>query len=334
MKHNPASNRLRVGLRRAATLLILAGMTAAGVCTAQPSYPTRPLRLVVAQSAGGSADFVARTYAQRLTEQLGHPIVIDNRPGGAGVVGTELVVRAQPDGYTLLLVPTSHAINPNFIAKLPYDTRRDFTSISLLGAGSNLLVVVPGHPARTLKDFIATARSQSGRIKFGSSGVAGATHLTGELFALMAGFEMLHVPYKGAPAALTAVVGGEIDFTFGSMPSTLPLVRGNRLRALAITSRERWPTLSDIPTVAEAGVPGYESSSWQALLGPPKLPPAIVNVLYREIAACAKDPEVRKRFISEGMQPFGSMPAELDEHIARELEKWAKVTKAAGLSVR
>ncbi len=308
-------------------------MAMAGACAAQ-QYPARPLRLVVAQSAGGSADFVARSYAQRLTERLGQSVVIDNRPGGTGIVGTELVAHAQPDGYTLLLVPTSHAINPNFVAKLPYDTRRDFTSISLLGAGYNLLVVIPGYPARTLREFITAARAQSGRIRFGSSGVAGATHLTGELFALMAGFEMLHVPYKGAPPALTGLVGGEVDFTFGSMPSTLPLVRGNRLRALAITSRTRWPTMPDIPTVAEAGVPGYESSSWQALLGPAKLPPAIVDTLYREVAAYARDPDARNRFIAEGMLLNGSTPAELDEHIARELEKWAKVTKAAGLSVR
>jgi tripartite-type tricarboxylate transporter receptor subunit TctC len=244
------------------------------------------------------------------------------------------VVRAPPDGYTLLLAPTSHAINPNFVAKLPYDTRLDLTSISLLGAGYNLLVVSQGNPARSVRDIIAAARAQPGQLRYASSGVASATQLTTELFRLMAGIEMLHVPYKGAPAALTAVIGGECDLSFGSMASALPLVRGGRLRALAITSRDRSPALPEIPTVAEAGVPGYESSSWQAILGPARMPAEIVNQIYREIAQSAKNPEMVRRFNSEGMVALGTTPRELDEHIARELDKWAKVTKAAGLSVR
>jgi tripartite-type tricarboxylate transporter receptor subunit TctC len=297
------------------------------------SYPSKPLRLIVAQTAGGSADLVARAYGQRLTEQLGQQIVIDNRAGGGGVIATELVVRAQPDGYTLLLAPTSHAINPSFVAKLPYDTRRDLTPISLLSAGYNILVVSQGHPAHSVRDIIGIARAQPGKLNYASSGTAGATHLTGELFRLMAGIEMLHVPYKGAPAALTAVISGEVDFSFGSMASSLPLVRGGRLRALAVTSRDRSPVLPDIPTVAESGVPGYESSSWQALLGPAKMPSAIVQRLYRESAVSAKNPELRKRLSTEGLVPSGTTPQELDEHIARELEKYAKVTRAAGLNV-
>jgi tripartite-type tricarboxylate transporter receptor subunit TctC len=306
---------------------------AANVMAADPAYPVRPIRLVVAQSAGGNADFVARYFAQRLTEQLGQQIVIDNRAGGSGIVGTEIVARSLPDGYTLLLAPTSHAINPNFVAKLPYDTRRDFTSISLLGAGYNLLVVSQGNAARSVRDVIAAARAQPGQLRYASSGVASATQLTTELFRLMAGIEMLHVPYKGAPAALTAVIGGECDLSFGSMASALPLVRGNRLRALAITSRERSPALPEIPTVAESGVPGYESSSWQALLGPARLPAAIVNRLAHDLAQSAKNPDMIKRFNAEGMVPIASTPKELDAHIARELDKWVKVTKAAGLNV-
>jgi tripartite-type tricarboxylate transporter receptor subunit TctC len=182
-------------------------------------------------------------------------------------------------------------------------------------------------------DIIAAARAKPGKVRYGSSGVAGATHLTTELFRLMAGIELLHVPYKGAPAALTGVISGECDFSFGSMASSLPLVRAGRLRALAITSRERWPGLPDIPTIAEAGVPGYESSSWQALFGPSKLPPAIVDRLYRAIAQSAKNPDLVKRFNAEGMTPLGTTPRELDAHVARELEKWVKVTKAAGLNV-
>ena len=323
-----------VARRGGCTLCLALGglLSAAGYSTAQTAYPVKPIRLIVAQSAGGNADFVARYYAQRMTEQFGQQIVIDNRAGGSGVVGTELVAHAPPDGYTLLLAPTSHTINPNFVARLPYDARRDFTSISLLGAGYNLLVVSQTNAARSVRDVIAAARAQPGQLRYASSGVASATQLTTELFRLMAGIEMLHVPYKGAPAALTAVVG-ECDLSFGSMASALPLVRGGRLRALGITSRDRSPALPEIPTIAEAGVPGYESSSWQALLGPAKMPPAIVDRLYRAIAHSAKNPELVKRFNAEGMVPLGSTPRELDEHIARELEKWTKVTKAAGLNV-
>ncbi len=318
------SPRMRVAL--------IAGALVAGGAFAQP-FPSKPIRLIVAQTAGGSADLVARAYAQRLTEQLGQQVVVDNRAGGAGVIATELAVRAQPDGYTLLLAPTSHAINPSFVAKLPYDTRRDLTPISLLATGYNILVVGQSHPARTVGDIIAAARAQPGKLNFASSGTAGATHLTGEIFRLMAGIQMLHVPYKGAPAALTAVISGEADFSFSSMASSLPLVRGGRLRALAVTSRDRSPALPEIPTVAESGVPGYESSSWQALLGPAKMSPETVNRLYREIAESAKNPELRKRLSTEGLQPLGTSPKELDTHIVHELENYAKVTKAAGLNV-
>lgn len=306
---------------------------AANAPAADTGYPARPIRLVVAQSAGGNADFVARYYAQRLVDSLGQQIVIDNRPGGSGIVGTEIVARSPADGYTLLLAPTSHTINPNFMAKLPYDSRRDFTSISLLGAGYNLLVVSQANPARSVRDVIAAARAQPGQLRYASSGVASATQLTTELFGLMAGIQMLHVPYKGAPAALTAVIGAECDLSFGSMASALPLVRGNRLRALAITSRERSMALPEIPTIAESGVPGYESSSWQALLGPARMPADIVNRLYRDVALSARNPELVKRFNAEGMVAIGSTPRELDEHLAREFDKWVKVTKAAGLRV-
>jgi len=313
------------------TLMLIVSAAAAGQSV--PAYPSRPIRLVVAQSAGGSADFVARSYAQRLTGQLGQQIVIDNRAGGAGVVGTEVVVHAQPDGYTLLLAPTSHAINPYFVAKLPYDTRRDLASISLTSAGYNLLVVNPSASARSVRDIIALARAQPGQLRYASSGVAGATHLTGELFSLMAGIQMLHVPYKGAPAALTAIISGESDFSFGSMASSMPLVRAGRLRALAITSPERWPALADIPTVAEAGVAGYEASSWQALFGPARMNRDIVSRLAHEIAQIAKSADMQKRLNAEGMTPLGTTPQELDAHVVRELDKWARVTKAAGLSV-
>ena len=292
---------------------------------AAADYPTRPIRLIVAQTAGGNSDMVARAYGQRMGERLGQQIVVDNRGGGAGIIATELVVNAQPDGYTLLLSPTAHAINPSLIAKLPYDTLRDVKAISLLGIGYNILVVTQNHAARTVRDLINTAKARPGKITYASSGTAGASHLTGELFRVMAGIDILHVAYKGAPASLTALVGGEIDFSFSSMSSTLPLVRSGRLRALGVSSPERWPTLPEIPTVAEAGVPGYESSSWQGLFGPAKLPAALVTLLHREVAEIAKTADMQKRLSNEGLLPQGTTPQAFEKVIAVEIDKWAKV---------
>ncbi len=207
-------------------------------------------------------------------------------------------------------------------------------AISLLGIGYNILVVTQNHTARTVRDLINTAKARPGKITYASSGTAGASHLTGELFRVMAGIDILHVAYKGAPASLTALVGGEIDFSFSSMSSTLPLVRSGRLRALGVSSPERWPTLPDIPTVSEAGVPGYESSSWQGLFGPAKLPAALVTLLHREVAEIAKTADMQKRLSNEGLLPQGTTPQAFEKFIAVEIAKWAKVVKAAGIAAR
>ena len=302
---------------------------------AQTPYPARPVRLLVAQTAGGNSDMVARAYAQRLTDRFGHQVVVDNRGGASGIVATELVVNAQPDGYTLLLAPTAHAINPSVFAKLPYDTLRDLKAISLLGVGYNILVVTQNHAARSVlsvRDLVNAAKTQPGKLTYSSSGTAGASHLTGVLFGMMAGVNILHVPYKGAPASLTALVGGEIDFSISSMSSTLPLVRGGRLRALGVSSPERYPALPEIPTIAEAGVPGYVASAWQGLFAPRRLPAVLVARLHKEVAEIARLPEISKRLSNEGLLPQGTSPAEFEKFIAVEIAKWAKVTKAAGIA--
>ena len=319
----------------AASLAVASAITApCSAQTAQSNYPTKPIRVIVGQTAGGNSDFVMRAYAQRFSERFGQQIVVDNRGGGSGIIATELVVNAQPDGYTLLLAPTAHAINPSLFAKLPYDTLRDVKPISQLGVGYNILVVTQNHAVRSVRDLIAAAKAQPGKLTYASSGTAGASHLTGELLRVMAGINVLHVPYKGAPASLTALIGGEIDFSFSSMASTLPLIRGGRLRALGVSSAERWPSLPEIPTVAESGVPGYESSSWQGLLGPAKIPLSIVNLLHREVAEIAKSADMQKRLSSEGLLPRGTSPREFEAFIAAEIEKWAKVTKAAGINAK
>ncbi len=311
-----------------------AALLLSAAAAAQTNYPTKPIRLIVAQTAGGNSDMVARAYAQRMSERFNQQVVVDNRGGASGIVATELVATAQPDGYTLLLAPTAHAINPSLFTKLPYDTLRDVKAISLLGIGYNILVVGQNHAARTVRDLINAAKAQPGKLTYGSSGTAGASHLTGELFRVMAGINVLHVPYKGAPASLTALVGGEIDFSFSSMASTLPLVRSGRLRALGVSSPERYPALPDIPTVAEAGVPGYEASSWQGLFGPAKIAPTIVDRLHRAVAEIAKTADIQKRLSAEGLVPQGSSPKEFEAFIVAEIQKWAKVTKAAGLSAK
>jgi len=306
----------------------------AGAAYAQANYPAKPIRLIVAQTAGGNSDMVARTYAQRLSERFGQQIVVDNRGGASGIIATELVVHATPDGYTLLLAPTAHAINPSLFAKLPYDSQRDVRAISLLGIGYNILVVNQNHAARSVRDLVNAAKAQPGKLTYGASGTAGATHLTGLLFGMMAGIDVLHVPYKGAPASLAGLLGGEIDFSISSMASTLPLLRGGRLRALGVSSPQRYPALPDIPTIAESGVAGYEASSWQGLFGPPKLPPALVSLLHREVAEIAKSAEVIKRLSNEGLVPQGSSPQEFEKFIAVEIAKWGKVTRAAGIAVK
>ena len=265
-----------------------AAVDAAAPVDAPSAYPAKPIRLIAAQPAGGNTDVVARLYSQQLSERFGRQIVVDNRGGAGGIIATELVARAEPDGYTLLAVGSSFGANPGLAGKLPYDTRRDFTPLSFLAVGPNVVVVGAAHPARSVKDIIAAARAQPGKLNYASSGVATATHLAAELFKFLANIDMQHVAYKGAPAAMVAVASGESDVSFAGMSGALPLIRAGKLRAIAVTTVKRWPNLPDIATVAEAGLPGYEASNWYGLFGPARLPADIVVRLQREIARIAK----------------------------------------------
>ncbi|MES2562034.1 MAG: tripartite tricarboxylate transporter substrate binding protein [Pseudomonadota bacterium] len=297
------------------------------------AYPDRPIRFVIAQSVGGNADFVARAYAQRLSERLGQQIVIDNRPGGAGVIGTEIVARSLPDGYTLLLAPTGHSINAGLNPKLPYDPLRDFAAVSLLGMSYSVVVVHPQSSMRTIADLITQAKAKPGQLHFGSSGTAAATHLAGELFNAMAGVKIVHVAYKGAPPALTDLMGARIEVMFASPPSAMPLVRGGRLRAIATGGTKRAAFLPEVPTVHESGVPGYENTIWQALLVPARTPAAVVARLHREVAAIAQAPDLRERLAADGTEAIGNTPAEAAKFIAAEIARYTKVIKAIGLKV-
>jgi tripartite-type tricarboxylate transporter receptor subunit TctC len=295
------------------------------------NYPIRPIRLVVAQSVGGNADFVSRNYAQRLTERFGKQVVVDNRPGAAGIIATEVVARALPDGYTLLVAPTQHAINPGLHPKLPFDPKNDFAPISLLAISAAVVVVSPQFPVRNIGELIALAKSRPGKLHFASSGTAAATHFAGELFKSMAGVDIVHVPYKGAPSALTDLAGGQVEMMFASPPSAMPLVRSGRVRAIATTGPARAAFLPDVPTASESGLPGYQTTSWQALLAPARTAPAVIERLYREVAAIARQPEMRERLAADGSEPIGGTPRELADHLAAETARYSRLVKVLGL---
>ena len=321
-----------ISSRRARAACVLACAALAACVASAADYPVKPVRIIVAQPAGGNADLVSRSFAQRLTDRFGVQFVVDNRGGGGGIIGTELVIHAVPDGYTLLIAPTALGTNPALMAKLPFDARRDLAPISQLTAGPNIVVVPAGSAFRNLGDIIAAARAQPGKLNFASSGLANATHMAGELFKYMAKVNILHVPYKGAPASMVAVSSGETELAFAGMSSALPLVRAGKLRAIAVTGATRWQTLMEVPTIAEAGVPGYESTNWYAMFAPLKTNARLVNLLYSEVAAIAKSQELRSRLIPDGQEPLGTTPKELDAHIAREIAKWTELAKVAGLS--
>lgn len=315
---------------RSQLVALFVGLAVSAVTAAQ-SYPAKPIRMLVAQTTGGNADFVARTFAQRLTDRLGQSVVVDNRPGGAGIIASEIVAHAAADGYTLLLAPTSHGINPGLHGKLPYDTQRDFAPISLLGQSSAVLCVTSQLPVKSVGELIAYARARPGKVHFASSGVATATHLAGELFNFMAGVSIVHVAYKGAPAALVDLVGGRVEMMFASPPSVIALVRNGQLRAIATTGPRRSALLPELPTVAESALPGFVNSAWQALLAPARTPAAIIARLHKEVAEIARQPEVRERLAGSGSEPVGSSPHELAEHVAAEIARWTKVIKAIGM---
>ena len=300
--------------------------------TAADQYPSRPVRLIVGQPAGGNADMTARVYGQKLGERLGVQFVVDNRGGAGGVIATDLTVRAQPDGYTLFVAHTAVGTNPALIGKLPFDTRRDLAPVSLLVVGPNIVVVAAGSPVKSIGDLIAAARARPGKINYSSSGVATSTHVSGELFKAMAKVNLQHVAYKGAPASMIAVATGESEVSFAGMAGALPLVRGGRLRGIAVTGEKRFPPLPDLPTVAESGVPGYESVAWYALFGPARLPGPTVDLLYREVAAISQAQDTRSRMIAEGLETMGTTPRELAAFLGHEIEKWTRLAKTAGLS--
>jgi tripartite-type tricarboxylate transporter receptor subunit TctC len=295
------------------------------------SYPTRPVRIIVGAPAGGTLDIVARVMGQWLSERLGQPFVIENRPGGAGNnVATEAVVRARPDGYTLLLIAISNALNTTLFESLNYNFLRDIAPVAGIVRVPLVMEVNQSVPARTVPEFIAYARANSGKVNMASAGNGTSPQLAGELFKLMTGVELAHVPYRGSPPALTDMLGGQIQVMFDLMPSSIALIRAGKLRALAVTTATRSEALPDVPTVGES-VPGYEASTWQGLGAPKDTPAEIVDRLNKEINAGLADPSIKARFADMGAAPFIGSPAGFGKFMAEETEKWAKVIKFSNI---
>ena len=294
-------------------------------------YPARPVRVIVHYSPGGSSDTVARILTQRLGETHGQQFVVDNRPGAAGSLGREIVAKATPDGYTLLIGDSPHTINVHVLRHVPYDPIRDFTPITLLATAPQVFVIHPGFAAKTLKEFIASASSQPGKLNYGSGGSGSITHLTGELFKLAARVNVVHVPYKSIAIAMIDVIGGQVHAAFPTMPGAVPHVRAGRLRALALTTVKRASALPDVPTFEESGVPGMVVNNWFGVFAPAKLPQDVVTRLNRIVLDAVNAPDIRTKFATLSLDIAATTAQQFDAHLKSELEKWGKVVKAAGI---
>jgi tripartite-type tricarboxylate transporter receptor subunit TctC len=294
------------------------------------AYPTRPVRIVVGAAPGGGIDIMARLIGQWLSERLGQPFIVENRPGAGTNIGTEAVVNAAPDGYTLLLAAPPNAINAALYGNLKFNFIRDITPVACIARTPFVMVVNPSVPAKTVPEFIAYAKANPGRISFGSAGIGSPNHVTGELFKIMGGVNIMHVPYRGIAPALNDLLGGQVQVAFASMPSSIEFIRAGKLRALAVTTATRSEVLPDVPTVGEF-VPGYEASGWQGIGAPKNTPTNIVDRLNKEINAALADPKMKARLADLGGTPLLGSPADFGKLIAEETEKWGKVIRAANI---
>jgi tripartite-type tricarboxylate transporter receptor subunit TctC len=317
-------------------MLSIVALLASTTAIAQPAaYPTKPIRIVVAYTPAGATDILARTIGQKLTEAWGQAVIIDNRPGANGNIGTEYAAKATPDGYTLLMVTAgTHGINPGLYRKLGFDAVKDFAPVSLVAMVPNVFVVNNAVPTKDLKEFIAYAKANQGKLNYGSPGNGSTAHLSMELFKSMTGIQMVHVPYKGSAGVLADLIGGQIVVTMDNMPPYVPQVKAGKIRALAVSPARRSPALPDVPTVAEAGVPGYDSGAWFGLVAPANTPKDLVDKLSRETARILKLPDVSARLADLGAEAVGSTPEQFSAHIKAEIAKWAKVIRDANVELQ
>lgn len=321
-------NRQEQGALWVLLLLLCAAGSAAAQGTGQ-----KPVRIVVGFIAGGAGDSIARLVAQKMTEVAGRSAYVENRPGASTMIASEFVVKSPPDGNTLMLAGNSAAINVSLQPKIPYDVVRDFAPVILLDYVTNVLVVHPALPVRSVKDLIALAKARPGEINFASSGIGGSVHLAGELFKSMAGINIVHIPYKGFAQLLTDVLSGQVPMAFNVMQNTLPLIKRSQIRALAVTSRRRSEKLPDLPTMSEAALPGYEMVTWHSLLAPAGTPPDVIERINREVNTILKMPDVRQRLDVLGVEVAGSTPAEFGQFLKSEIDKYARLIKSAGTRI-
>ena len=309
-------------------LAVLLAMLFSQLAVAQ-NYPSRPIRFIVPFAAGGGTDLVARTLAHKLTQALGQPVVVDNRTGASGVIGTELAAKSAPDGYTIMIATPTLAVNPSLIPNLSYDPVKDFAPVSLIATSPHLLAISPSLPAKSVGELVALAKSRAEPLTFSSGSTGGSSHLAGELFNTMAGIHMVHIPYRGTGEAVTAVLGGVVSMAFLDVPTMLPHIKSGRLRGIAVTSTKRSSVAPELPTIAESGFPGFESGLWYGVVAPARTPPEIIARLNAELVKITQSPEMRETLRAEGAESVGSTPEAFSELIRREIVRWAKVIKDA-----
>ena len=319
---------------RAAVLVLAALLALCPAARAASDYPNRPVKILVGFAAGGATDLVARIVAQRLTERLNQQFVVENRAGAGGVLATGVVAKAPADGYALIMVSASHAINVSLQKSLPYDAVADFAPVVPVASTTNVLAVNPALPVTSVADYIALAKAKPGTINFSSAGVGSSAHLAGELFKSMAGINISHVPYKGTADAVRDLVSGQVQSTVDSVSALLPFIRSGQLKALAVGDPRRSPLLPNVPTMAEAGLPGYEVNAWVGILAPAGTPADIVQLLNREVLAILKEPDVQKRLEEMGSRPLGSSPEEFAALIKSDVARFAAIIKSAGVTAQ
>ena len=318
---------------------LASALALAGACFAQElstgsgqPYPAKTVRILVAYTPGGGTDLVGRVLAKKLGETWGQQVVVENRPGAGGNIGTDAMAKASPDGYTLGIAPSTHAIVPSLYAKLPFDTLKDFTFISLVASGPNIVVCHPSVPVATVRELIALAKRHPGQLTFASAGIGATTHLAGEYFKSVAGIDVVHIPYKGSSQAQIDLVGGQVSFMVDSMPSGLPKVQAGKTRALATTGKKRFAALPNVPTVIESGLQ-YESISWWGVVGPAGIPPSIVNKLLADITRIMGQPDVRDILATQGADAMTSTPQQFVDYVKQETALYAKIIKAANIRI-
>jgi tripartite-type tricarboxylate transporter receptor subunit TctC len=314
------------------TILMLLAVAATGA--AAQTYPAKSVRVIVPYAAGGGTDTVARFVAQQITPQWGQQMIVDNRPGAATNIGTEAVVKAPPDGYTLLMGGAANAINMTLLKKVSYDTTKDLAPIILCTIGANILSIHPSLPAKTVRDVIQLAKARPGQLNFASAGVGSSNHMAGELFKMMANIDIVHVAYKGNTPAMADAVGGHVEMVFAGITATIPFMKSNRLRAIAVSSKTRFPALPDLPTFHESGVPGFETSTWFGLLAPAGTPSAIIAKVNGDVGKILASSDMRERLISMGQVAGGDSPEAFGKFIREEIARYAKIIKGAGIPLQ